>query len=783
MKIKGIGFSIINENMKEIFYISFYMLELKYLSNQIISNSNENPINENTENFELFLRNFQIDYCLNDSVKYIIAPKAQFIPQYSEKIEDLVHSESTKVKTKEVIPFLSFLITSQQIQYLKTMEKSKIYRQIDFIIQEFFCKIDQYTLTNLLNIINEFMGLLDYSKKLEKESNNQDTILLNEKTSERIEKFKKSQKNTKVLINYLFLSSIKFYLTIRLNLNELASGVFPNIFVHIFGTIGNTLARFTDVPIYFTEKGFENIYISLTEIFSIIYKEYKRQGTAQILKLIGSSDIIGNPVKLMEGIGTGFYELINEPRKRFVQGPLQFGKGIAKGIGKLLSGIIGGAFGVVESISGTLYSTIQGLTSRNHENFLDEDEGPTNIAYGAVEGLYGGLKELKNGITGVVLQPYHGAKKSGVKGFFKGLGKGFVGLAISPFSAALKFLHSLAVGTKNTVNFIFGNSKVRIKRFRYPRVLDGEEPMKPYDYVKAFAKSEILKIMKIEFDDIVYTELFKCENNGFNKGLCLFVKMQKIIIIIYRSKIVFKEVIKNIKNCEIHYTNNNYFIVRFILKKGNSKGFKVNLRNYSFVFELFDLIQNFKKEEDEKNKNVAIQNLGNENELKDIDELKSIETIVEKSSDKEISPRNDEEKIITNKRYEQITVKEIKTDNINKIEKEKKKSPGKKRDIIINNFIINYNNNINLKKAIKPIKGNQDLNNKSEHNDTILNNESVYSSIKGNSISNNDDNNSINKKVNLNETLNGSSIKYNNSKDNFIHHLYFSESSSSVSNK
>jgi len=134
-----------------------------------------------------------------DSVKYIIAPKAQFIPQYSEKIEDLVHSESTKVKTKEVITFLSFIITSQQITYLKTMEKSKIYRQIDFIIQEFFCKIDQYTLTNLLNIINEFMGLLDYSKKLEKESNNQDTILLNEKTSERIEKFKKSQKNTKVL--------------------------------------------------------------------------------------------------------------------------------------------------------------------------------------------------------------------------------------------------------------------------------------------------------------------------------------------------------------------------------------------------------------------------------------------------------------------------------------------------------------------------------------------------------------------------------------------------------
>ena len=354
------------------------------------------------------------------------------------------------------------------------------------------------------------------------------------------------------------------------------------------------------------------------------------------------------------------------------------------------------------------------------------------------------------------------------------MGKGLVGLAISPFSAALKLLHSLAIGTKNTVNFIFGNSKVRIKRFRYPRVLNGEEPMKPYDYVKAFAKSEILKIMKIDFDDIVYTELFKCENQGFNKGLCLFVKMQKIIIIIYRSKIIFKEVIKNIRHCEIHYTDSNYFIVRFILKKGFSKGFKVNIRNCSFVCELNDLIQNFKKEEDEKNKNLDIHNLGNENELK------SIETIVEGNGEEEISSRKNKE-IVNNKKFEQITVNEINTDNINIIEKEQNKLQGKKRGIVINNFIINCGDKINLKNGVRKIKVNQELNN-SVNNKTISNNESVYSSIKVDSSINNDDKISFNKKISLNNSLNGSSIRYN-SNDNFLHQLYFSDSSSSVSNK
>ena len=88
LKIKGIGFSIINESLIEFFYISLYMIEFKYISNQI--NSNDNNMNDTTENFEFYLNNFQIDYCLNDSVKYIIAPKKQLIPSFSENIENII---------------------------------------------------------------------------------------------------------------------------------------------------------------------------------------------------------------------------------------------------------------------------------------------------------------------------------------------------------------------------------------------------------------------------------------------------------------------------------------------------------------------------------------------------------------------------------------------------------------------------------------------------------------------------------------------------------------------
>ena len=386
---------------------------------------------------------------MHDSIKYIIAPRKQIIPPnnayqrinnnelvlLNDKIREPIKEKSDKKKSSETTnSFISFVITKQFTQDLKTMDESTIFKQIDFVIQEFICKIDQYTLTNLLNIINEFIELLDYSKKIEEESNNEDLILLNEKTSDRIKKLIKNKSGSKVLINYLFISSMKIYLTIRLNLSELYTSGLPKIITRVLGSIGNSLARFTDIPLTFTEKGFENIYISISDIIKIIIEDYKRKGTKQILKVIGSSDLIGNPVKLLEGIGTGFYELVNEPRKGFIQGPLEFGKGIAKGLGKLLSGILGGTFGVVESITGTLYSATQSLMGRNHENFLDEEEGPGNIASGTVQGLYGGFKELANGITGVVLHPIKETKKNGVKGFFKGLGKGFIGLVISPLS-------------------------------------------------------------------------------------------------------------------------------------------------------------------------------------------------------------------------------------------------------------------------------------------------------------------------------------------------------------
>jgi len=774
IEMKGIGFSIINEALKELFYISFYDINIKYLSNLLISE--KNILTDNTENIELHLNNFQIDYCLNDSIKYIIAPKKQIIPSNDGNaninmneiilLEDKIKSSERIKNTKKITPFISFLVTRQSTKYLKTMEESTIYRQIDLIIQEFICKIEQYTLTNLLNIINEFMELLDYSKKIEEESTKEDIKLLNEKTSVRINNTIKKNNGSKVLINYLFLSSMKIHLTIRLNLSELYSTGFIKLITRVLGSIGNSLTRFTDIPLIFTEKGFENIYISLYDMLWIIFEEYKRRGTKQILTILGSSDLIGNPVKLLEGIGTGFYELVNEPRKGFVQGPLQFGKGIAKGLGKLLSGIIGGTFGVVESITGTLYSATQSIMGKNHKNFLDEEDGPGNIASGAVYGLYGGFKEIYSGVKGVVMQPIKETKKHGVKGFFKGLGKGFVGLIFSPIAAILRFVHSLATGTKNTLNLIFGISKIKTKRFRHPRVLlEGIEPLRNYEFEKAEAKEAIFKIFKIETNHIYYAHYFCCANKGLEMGISLFIKTDKFIAILYEAKkLIFFEKLRNIKNCEIHFMDGEY-IIKFNRKKGGGKGFKVMKEYFNMVCIIYDLFSNNKNKEIEKN---ILFNKEINNNIENDDN----NTILEINNNEEIS----EEINIGNKKEEIIQINNIyNINNINNI-----------YNINTINDINDINNNLN--KNYNTENGNIFINNinfkKSLNQDTVINDNSIfyYDSIEN--LSDDNENKKKlsfkNKRKNKNENSINESLNGYNSRGDFINKkiLNFSDSSS-----
>jgi len=82
----------------------------------------------------------------------------------------------------------------------------------------------------------------------------------------------------------------------------------------------------------------------------------------QVLKLLGSLSLLGNPVGLFNNISTGVTDLIERPAEGFTKGPLEGGLGLVQGAGSLVSHTIAGAFNSVNKITGSVSSGIASLS-------------------------------------------------------------------------------------------------------------------------------------------------------------------------------------------------------------------------------------------------------------------------------------------------------------------------------------------------------------------------------------------------------------------------------------
>jgi len=412
LKLKGIGLSIIDSFPKEVFYISFYNLKV-ILRNYV---TKDGFIISKYANYVIYLKNFQVDYCLEGSFKQIIYPKIQYIPFKENEIDK-----------KEYVEYVKILITQANCTNLSNDSETEKLAQFEFLLQEFNVKIDQKVINVLLDLVGQFLNRLDFYKEdaanainedifdeedeeiqlitpknlaeqglnyMRNNLNKEDMKILLPK-NEFVSNSKKnfiltpkniSRKSTSGLENYipepnmalnipnyedvlkisdesgiynignLTLSGIKINLTLRIDISSLEISLVPAFVTKLLGTVGNAIARITDSPLSFKELRISNVYNNMGYILACIIGKYKSQGILQIYKIIGSSDLIGNPVGLVGKIGTGFTELFNEPRKGFVNGPIHFGTGVAKGVNALVSNVVGGGLDVVGKITGTLYN-------------------------------------------------------------------------------------------------------------------------------------------------------------------------------------------------------------------------------------------------------------------------------------------------------------------------------------------------------------------------------------------------------------------------------------------
>ena len=543
--LKGIGLSFLDETPKEIFFISFYGMKLIYRNTMLLKNK------ENIEHINFYLKNFQIDYCLNDSLKSLIYPKIQKIPSMEEQNDQkgidfiMIFIERT-----------SYFNSEKKIQYMN-------YNKIAFCFQEMNVKINQIILFNLISLIQGYTSLLNYAEKIKKKNDifvKEDNLI--ENNDKYIETLKKENLDkNKTLINFLILSSLKINITLRIDLSNIEISFLPDIISNTIISLGSSLIRISESPLSFSPKVIKDIYMDINMIISILIKEFTTEGILQIYKILGSTDLIGNPVNLIDKIGNGFFELLNEPTKGLMQGPTQFTKGLAKGVTGLLNGVVGGSMDSVSKITGTLYTTVHGILGKKEAQLMDEDDEPENLLVGMTQGITGGYQELKEGLTGFFVNPFQNAQKQGAVGFIQGLSTGIFGLAISPFAFALKLGGSLAVGTKNTFAILYNKSQ-KNQRFRFPRYIEESKPLQIYDSDLSAANEFLSKLTEVENPIILYFSPFICNNDGYDNKLAFLIVTNKIILILSNeNKILLNIKITDLEDIKLYYLNDNFNLV------------------------------------------------------------------------------------------------------------------------------------------------------------------------------------------------------------------------------
>ena len=361
----------------------------------------------------------------------------------------------------------------------------------------------------------------------------------------------------------------------------------PKIISKIIGSVGSSLIRLSDIPIKLEGILTLNIYSSVSEIIQIIIKDYINNSKLQILKILGNSDLIGSPVLLIEKIGTGFFDLVNEPRKGLLTG--EIGKGISNGISGLLSGVIGGTFNSVSKISGTLYDLIQNLTGGNNELMLDEDYEPSDVITGASKGFMGGLQELYNGINGFI-NPIEKASNSDYNklNLFKDLGKGLFKFAVSPINFILRIGNSISTGTFN----YFYNKNIKNRRFRFPRYIKPNSLLTIYYPDLSAAKEFLFKAYKIDEPNILYFSDFFCENKRYYGKTAFFILTDEFILLLSNEyNVILNISLLDVIEIELKY-NGKCFEFVFILNEQKHKIILINKNNNAFACELYYILGN-----------------------------------------------------------------------------------------------------------------------------------------------------------------------------------------------
>jgi hypothetical protein len=336
-------------------------------------------------------------------------------------------------------------------------------------------------------------------------------------------------------------------------------GLLFKFFNSILLAVGSALAKIENCPLRFTSYQLDHVFLSTKAFSTQVGTHYAVSAAKQSYLILFSSQILGNPVQLVQIISDGIYDFLYLPSSGFVTSPSAFVVGIFRGSKSLIKTVLASVctstshlasslqvglltLGVVEgySFSNAFHSTVP-LPTLTDVNPDSTSVGMTASTQSAVSSpplplsssnkvgprswlFVNSLRPtnfrngFKYGLLGLFLDPMVGYREDGVKGFFLGLWKGLIG----SFSRPLYGFLGTATRVFDRISFFLlprylANQKAYLTRIRPPRFIKAKNLPLPVYYENENIGQELL--CRRIANGIYYSESYIYHTNAITTNL------------------------------------------------------------------------------------------------------------------------------------------------------------------------------------------------------------------------------------------------------------------------
>lgn len=236
-----------------------------------------------------------------------------------------------------------------------------------------------------------------------------------------------------IQIGVLNISEVRFKVSMAMSPSQRPIGVL-GFWSSLMTALGNT----ENMPVRINPRFLENVSMRQSVLVANAISNVKKDLLSQPFQLLSGVDILGNASSALGHMSKGVAALSMD--KKFIQ-------------------------------------------SRQRQ----ENKGVEDLGDVIREGGGALAKGFFRGVTGILTKPLEGAKASGVEGFVQGVGKGLIGAAAQPVSGVLDLLSKTTEGA-NAMRMKIASviaSEDQLLRRRLPRVISGDNLLRPYDGYKA----------------------------------------------------------------------------------------------------------------------------------------------------------------------------------------------------------------------------------------------------------------------------------------------------------